>query len=134
MAEQPAIGLICAIPQELAELRAALDHDVREEIGGFAFDRGRLDGRMGLLASLDLLRRDMDTNGSIDGMDTFCRRAFDLPERGPYGREHPVEAFWPDVGLGPTFRRLCLANDRAVGRNQFAVARDEIQATPNRLG
>jgi len=40
--------------------------------------RGRLDGRRGLLASLDLLRRDMDTGGSIDGMDTFCRRAFDI--------------------------------------------------------
>ncbi len=30
MAEPPAIGLICAIPQELAELRAALDHDLRD--------------------------------------------------------------------------------------------------------
>ncbi len=36
------IGLICAIPQELLELRAALDHDQRVEIGGFAFDLGRL--------------------------------------------------------------------------------------------
>src|ERR671918_1878377 len=50
MAEQPAIGLICAIPQELAELRAALEHDVRHEIGGFGFDRGRLDGRAVILA------------------------------------------------------------------------------------
>jgi len=50
MAEQPAIGLICAIPQELTELRAALDHDVRAEVGGFAFDRGRLDGREVILA------------------------------------------------------------------------------------
>jgi adenosylhomocysteine nucleosidase len=50
MGEQSAIGLICAIPQELAELRAALDHDAREEVGGFAFDRGRLDGRPVILA------------------------------------------------------------------------------------
>jgi adenosylhomocysteine nucleosidase len=50
MAEQPTIGLICAIPQELAELRAALDHDLRHEIGGFAFDQGRLDGRPVILA------------------------------------------------------------------------------------
>jgi adenosylhomocysteine nucleosidase len=45
MAEQPVIGVICAIPQELAELRAALDHDQRHEIGGFGFDQGKLDGR-----------------------------------------------------------------------------------------
>ena len=37
------IGLICAIPQELSELRAALDHDQRSEVGTFGFDRGRLD-------------------------------------------------------------------------------------------
>ena len=43
-----------------------------------AVSRGRLDGRMGLLADLDLLRRDMDSSGAIDGMDTFCRRAFDI--------------------------------------------------------
>jgi adenosylhomocysteine nucleosidase len=44
------IGLICAIPQELIELRAALDHDQRTEIGGFGFDRGRLDGSPVVLA------------------------------------------------------------------------------------
>jgi adenosylhomocysteine nucleosidase len=44
------IGLICAIPQELIELRAALEHDQRAEIGRFAFDRGRLDGRPVVLA------------------------------------------------------------------------------------
>jgi adenosylhomocysteine nucleosidase len=44
------IGLICAIPQELIELRAALDHDQRVELGGFGFDRGRLDGRPVVLA------------------------------------------------------------------------------------
>jgi adenosylhomocysteine nucleosidase len=44
------IGLICAIPQELVELRAALDHDQRSAIGGFGFDRGRLDGQPVVLA------------------------------------------------------------------------------------
>jgi adenosylhomocysteine nucleosidase len=44
------IGLICAIPQELIELRAALDHDQRAEIGRFGFDRGRLDGEAVVLA------------------------------------------------------------------------------------
>ncbi len=50
MVQQRPIGLICAIPQELAELRAALAHDVRHEIGGFAFDQGRLDGHPVILA------------------------------------------------------------------------------------
>jgi adenosylhomocysteine nucleosidase len=49
MAEPP-IGVICAIPQELGALRAALDHDRRHEVGGFGFDQGRLDGRSVVLA------------------------------------------------------------------------------------
>jgi adenosylhomocysteine nucleosidase len=44
------IGLICAIPQELIELRGALEHDRRSEIGRFGFDRGRLDGQPVVLA------------------------------------------------------------------------------------
>ena len=49
MADSP-IGLICAIPQELADLRAALDQDERVRIGGFDLDQGRLDGRPVVLA------------------------------------------------------------------------------------
>jgi adenosylhomocysteine nucleosidase len=50
MASPGPIGLICAIPQELLELRAALDHDQRLEVGGFGFDLGRLDGHAVALA------------------------------------------------------------------------------------
>ncbi|MEM7024826.1 MAG: 5'-methylthioadenosine/adenosylhomocysteine nucleosidase [Pseudomonadota bacterium] len=50
MAEQAAIGVICAIPQELAALRGSLDHDEHEELGGFGFDRGNLDGYPVVLA------------------------------------------------------------------------------------
>ena len=50
MADASTIGLICAIPQERVDLRAALEHDERLEIGGFGFDRGRLDGRAVVLA------------------------------------------------------------------------------------
>ena len=39
------IGLIAAIPQELAHLREILAHDRVTEIGGFRFDHGRLDER-----------------------------------------------------------------------------------------
>ena len=50
MADAPTIGLICAIPHELVDLRAELDHDRRTRIGGFEFDEGRLDGRPVVLA------------------------------------------------------------------------------------
>jgi adenosylhomocysteine nucleosidase len=50
MVDAPIIGLICAIPHELLDLRAALDHDRRSSIGGFEFDQGRLDGRRVVLA------------------------------------------------------------------------------------
>jgi adenosylhomocysteine nucleosidase len=50
MADSPTVGLICAIPQELVDLRAALAHDERTRIGGFDFDQGRLDGRQVVLA------------------------------------------------------------------------------------
>lgn len=38
------IGLICAIPQELAHLRDVLDSHETIEVAGLRFDRGRLDG------------------------------------------------------------------------------------------
>jgi adenosylhomocysteine nucleosidase len=44
MNEGQPIGLICAIPQELSHLRDALAHDRAEEIAGFRFDHGTLDG------------------------------------------------------------------------------------------
>lgn len=39
---------------------------------------GRFADRKSLLASFDGLRRDVDTSGSIAGMDTFTQRAFDI--------------------------------------------------------
>ncbi len=50
MASPDPIGLICAIPQELLELRAALEHDQRLKIGAFGFDLGRLDEHVVVLA------------------------------------------------------------------------------------
>jgi adenosylhomocysteine nucleosidase len=38
------IGILCAIPQELAHLRAALERPAGEELAHTRFDRGRLDG------------------------------------------------------------------------------------------
>ncbi|MGH6897057.1 MAG: 5'-methylthioadenosine/adenosylhomocysteine nucleosidase [Geminicoccaceae bacterium] len=50
MAEPSTIGLICAIPQERVDLRAALEHDRSLEIGGFGFDQGQLEDRAVVLA------------------------------------------------------------------------------------
>lgn len=44
------IGLICAIPQERVDLKAALDEDQTTRIGGLDFDRGLLDGHPVVLA------------------------------------------------------------------------------------
>ena len=44
------VGLLCAIPQELAHLQAALAPDATETIAGLRFDRGTLDGREVVLA------------------------------------------------------------------------------------
>ena len=44
------IGLICAIPQERVDLKAALKHEETVVQGGLDFDRGRLDGRTVVLA------------------------------------------------------------------------------------
>ena len=44
------IGLICAIPQELAHLRSALAHSWGEEVAHARFDKGGLDGHEVVLA------------------------------------------------------------------------------------
>jgi adenosylhomocysteine nucleosidase len=44
------IGILCAIPQELAHLRGALDHAWGEEVARVRFDKGGLDGREVVLA------------------------------------------------------------------------------------
>ncbi|MEM8949595.1 MAG: 5'-methylthioadenosine/adenosylhomocysteine nucleosidase [Pseudomonadota bacterium] len=44
------IGLICAIPQERVDLKAALELQETITLGGLEFDRGRLDGHAVVLA------------------------------------------------------------------------------------
>lgn len=44
------IGLICAIPEERVDLKAALDHDETVTLGGLDFDRGSLGGHEVVLA------------------------------------------------------------------------------------
>ncbi len=42
----------------------------------------RLDDRKDLLASFDTVRRDLDTKGAMNGMDSFNQRAFDMVASG----------------------------------------------------
>ena len=46
------IGVICAIPQELAHLRAVLSGSEHHEIAHITFDVGELDGHRGALAQV----------------------------------------------------------------------------------
>ncbi len=43
---------------------------------------GRMDDRKDLLASFDTVRRDIDASGSMNGMDSFTQRAFDMIASG----------------------------------------------------
>lgn len=47
---QKTIGLICAIPQERVDLKAALDHQETIVMAGLEFDHGRLDGHGVIIA------------------------------------------------------------------------------------
>lgn len=44
------VGVLCALPQELAYLRDNLDHDESKSVGGMDFHAGRLDGHAVVLA------------------------------------------------------------------------------------
>lgn len=46
----------------------------------------RLEDRKQLLAGFDSLRRDIDSNGAMAGMDSFARRAFDMVASGTVRR------------------------------------------------
>lgn len=45
-------------------------------------DNGRLEERKNLLASFDDVRRDVDASGTMNGLDTFTARAFDMVASG----------------------------------------------------
>jgi pimeloyl-ACP methyl ester carboxylesterase len=76
----------------------------------------RSDDRRGLLGSFDTVRRDIDASGTIQGMDAFAQRAFDMVSSGAVRRAL-------DLGrLDPRDR------DRYRGIEQFLTARRLIEA------
>lgn len=52
--------------------------DIKEDMVLGSITTQRLADRKALLASVDRFRRDLDTNGSMEGFDSFQQRAFDI--------------------------------------------------------
>jgi hypothetical protein len=76
----------------------------------------RSDDRRGLLGSFDSVRRDIDASGTIQGMDAFTQRAFDMVASGAVRRA---------LDLGRVDPR---DRDRYRGIEQFLTARRLIEA------
>jgi uncharacterized protein (DUF1501 family) len=76
----------------------------------------RMDDRKSLLAGLDQARRDLDASGTMQGMDSFTTRAFDMVASGAARRALDLTREEPR------------ARDRYKGVEQFLVARRLIEA------
>jgi hypothetical protein len=74
-------------------------------------DRDRLDDRRQLLAQLDGIKRQIDTSGTMDGMDRIQSQAFDVILRGAadaldLSKEHPKTiARYGTAGLVPPIKK-----------------------------
>jgi hypothetical protein len=79
-------------------------------------DEGRLDERKDLLAAFDDMRRDLDTTSTVEGMDAFTTRAFDIVTSGTVRRALDLNAEEPRT------------RDRYKGVEQFLRARRLIEA------
>src|SRR5262249_53924461 len=79
----------------------------------------RLEDRKGLLRSFDGLRRDLDSRGSLAGLDAFTARALEVVTSSK-----AREAF--DLGREPS--RVRAAFGRSPGSQQFLLARRLVEA------
>jgi Protein of unknown function (DUF1501) len=86
---------------------------------------GRQTDRRNLLSSFDTLRRDLDTSGALQSMDSYTVRAFDMVASGAVrkaldlSREDPKVVDRYDAGPGDFFTR---------GGDKFLLARRLIEA------
>jgi hypothetical protein len=76
----------------------------------------RLDDRKALLSSLDSIRRDVDASGTMNGMDSFNTRAFDMVASGAVRKALDLSKEDPR------------ARDRYKGLDQFLTARRLVEA------
>jgi hypothetical protein len=79
-------------------------------------DASRSEDRKTLLASFDRVRRDVDASGTMDGMDAFTTRAFDMVASGAVRKALDLSREDPRV------------RDRYQGVEQFLTARRLIEA------
>lgn len=76
----------------------------------------RLEDRRALLSTFDTLRRDLDTTGTMKGMDAFTQRAFDMVTTGAVRRALDLSKEDPRV------------KERYRGAEQFLTARRLVEA------
>jgi hypothetical protein len=76
----------------------------------------RMDDRKDLLASFDTVRRDLDTKGTLSGMDSFNQRAFDMIAGGTVRKALDLKNEDPRV------------KERYKGVEQFLTARRLVEA------
>jgi hypothetical protein len=79
-------------------------------------DASRADDRKSLLASFDSVRRDLDASGTMQGMDSFKQRAFDMVASGAVRKALDLTREEPRC------------RDRYKGVEQFLTARRLIEA------
>jgi hypothetical protein len=79
-------------------------------------DMNRMDDRKALLSSFDSVRRDIDQTGTMNGIDTFTARAFDMVASGTVRRALDLSREEPRT------------RDRYKGCEQFLTARRLIEA------
>jgi hypothetical protein len=96
--------------------------NLRQPVG---LEAGQLADRRSLLHELDTLRRDLDANGTMAGLDAYTARAFDMVVSGTVrkaldlSREDPKVIDRYDAGPGDFFTR---------GGDKFLLARRLVEA------
>jgi adenosylhomocysteine nucleosidase len=95
-AEPPPLGILSALPEEMGNLGAALDRAGDEEIGGYRFRRGRIDGHSVILAEAGVGKVATALAGSLM-LDRFACRG--LIFSGVAGRLDPGLAIG-DIVIG----------------------------------
>jgi hypothetical protein len=83
-------------------------------VGGITPER--FQGRRALLQAFDTMRRDIDTTGALDGLDTFQRQAFDIILSGRARRAFELEREDPRVRdmYGPGWGEQALLARRLI--------------------
>ena len=83
----------------------------------------RLDDRRGLLTGLDRLRRDVDSHGMLNAIDSFTERAVGIVTSGELAKSLDLRNEDPRL-----LARYGVGNDQGFGNERFVLARRLIQA------